>query len=105
MEKIMQGDAYGIPFVIETDNGRMTPDTLSDLEIVIGDMRKTLAEAGIRYDAAEGRFLFLLTQEESFALPAIPQKVQLRCKFQNGEVIGQSLGAIDVAASISKVVL
>lgn len=105
MEKIMQGDEYSIPFVIETASGTATPDIFSDLEIVIGNMRKTLSDGQIKYDDTSKRFLFPLTQEETFSLSTAPQKVQLRCKTQNGEVIGQSLGVINVAASISKVVL
>ena len=105
MDKIMQGDSYGIPIAIQTANGWATPDKFSEIEIIIGDMRKTLSSGQLTYDYVNAQFIFPLTQEETFGLSTNPQRVQVRCKFLNGEVVGQNLGNINVTPSLSRAVL
>ena len=86
----MQGDAYYIPFLFFDDDAQpITDDMLDDLEIVFGNVRKTLG--AILYD--DGAFLFPLTQEESFGMDSTV-KIQARLKFKTGDVLGASLGHV-----------
>ena len=102
---VMQGDEYGIPIQIKTSEGIATANTFLDVEIVVGDMRKTLADGEITYSETEQAFIYPITQEESLGFSNMKQRVQLRCKFPNGEVVGVSLGDITVRKSASKAVL
>lgn len=64
---MMQGDAYGIPITIKTNNDTVLSDEdVIDVEVVIGKLRKSFAEGDISYDPDTQRFIFPLSQEESF---------------------------------------
>lgn len=52
----------------------------------------------------DGKFLFPLTQQETFRLPKLCQ-MQVRVKFKSGDVIGSEIKQIDVAHALSKAVL
>ena len=98
---MMKGDSYSLPIRIDTDSGVATRESFADVEVCIGKaIRKTLSAGEIEYDAAESLFLVPLTQEETFALPD-RVRVNLRCKYGNGNVIGADLGVIEVAPSLS----
>ena len=103
---IMQGDQYAVPVEILTSDGRPARgDTFAEVEIVIGDMRKTLTSGEVTYDADGQVFLFPLTQEETFTMRDLPQKAQLRVKTKSGDVVGRNLGYIIIGVSQSKEVL
>lgn len=102
---IMQGDQYAIP-LIGTQNGKpLDMDTVDEIEFVVGKLRK-LYPGEVMLDE-EGRFLFPLTQQETFAVQRSSQHVQIRVKFKGDPpvVVGVDVGDIYVADSISKVVL
>ena len=101
---ISQGDQYGIPVTIKVNGELATPDMFSNVEIVIGNIRKDL-ESGVTYSADEQAWIFPVTQEETIRLAATKQKAQARVKFAGGNVYRASLGEIDLESSISKVVL
>lgn len=101
---MMTGDAYSVPLQIETSEGFLTPDELEDIEVFIGSIRKTLQQGHITYDYDENVFLVNITQKETFRLKG-EEKVQARCKFTSGDVVGVDFGTIDVTKSTSKVVL
>lgn len=103
---IMQGDQYALPIELMAKDGTpLSPDTLADVEVVVGTMRKTMSRGAIVYDAERGVFLFPLTQEETFAMRDQRYKVQLRVKTTGGDVVGIYLGEIIVDMSKSKEVL
>lgn len=99
---IMQGDAYYIPFSFFDDDGtKITNSMVDDVEIVFAGIRRTLSDNEIIYDGTNKRFLFPLTQQETFALPTIGRG-EVRLKFTNGDVIGDSFGNIIVLESDSR---
>lgn len=100
---IMQGDAYSIPITITTADGTLIDDTMVDaVEVVIGFLKKTYPE---EITFSDGKWLFPLTQEESFKLSSYQQTVQVRVKFNSGEVVGAVIGSVPITASVSKEVL
>ena len=101
---MMTGDAYRVPLQIETNEGFLTSEDLEDIEVFIGSIRKTLQQGDVTYDLDENVFLVALSQRETFRLKG-EEKVQARCKFLSGDVIGVDFGTIDVKKSTSKVVL
>ena len=103
---MMQGDSYGIPIEIKQKDGEVvTPTVVEDVEIAVGHIIKTFKTGGVGYDATEGKWVFILTQEESFKLPASTVKAQVRVMWDETHVEGASLGYIDVEESLSKEVL
>lgn len=104
---MMQGDSYGLPITIlkKKDNVAVTPDDVSDVEIVIGPLTKTYANNEVTFDSNTGKWVFHLTQDETFKFPATRVKAQVRVAWKNGCVNGYPLGYINVLESISKEVL
>ena len=101
---MMQGDEYYIPLSIEVEDTIVSPNTFDDLEFSFGKIRKTLKDGQIEYSEETGDFNIYLTQEETFTLKK-SEKMQIRCKFKNGEVVGVDIGSYKVIQSTSKVVL
>lgn len=101
---MMQGDSYGIPVEIKRGDGAaVTNADILDVEVVIGSLRKTYRNGDIAY--TNGKWIFPLTQEESFSFPSGEVKAQVRVKWRNGEVVGCSLGRVTVNYSRSKEVM
>lgn len=100
--KIMQGDAYAIPFAIDVDGTPVTDTMVEKVEIVIGEYMKEYPGA-VKYQ--DGEFLYPISQEESFSMQSCVRAVQIRVKFNTGDVVGVRLPDIDVAHSMSKAVL
>lgn len=102
MTNIMQGDAYSVPINI-TAGGTVIDDTMAEtVEVMIGFIRKTYPE---EITFSDGSWLFPLTQDETFKLSSFQQTVQVRVKFNSGEVIGAVVGSVQIAGSNSKEVL
>ena len=101
---IMQGDQYGIPFTIRDGEGNvLTEEDLEDVEIVIGSVKKRLANGEIQYRKADQAFVFPITQQESFSMFYRKQRAQVRVKFRGtGEVAGKDLGDMLLDMSVSK---
>ena len=98
---MMKGDAYSLPLSIETDSGSATAESFAELEVCIGrSVRKTLSSGEIKFDAERAVFLVPLTQEETFGLGG-RARVNIRCKYASGDVIGVDLGVLDFAPSLS----
>ena len=103
---MMQGDSYILPIeILNADGSVVTADSVIDVEITIGFLRKTYKSATVSFDASLGKWLFPITQEESFQFPASRVKAQVRVRWKSGGVEGASLGTINVAESLSKEVL
>lgn len=102
---MMKGDAYRIPISIETADGAATPESFADVEVCIGrSVRKTLSASEITYDTERALFLVPITQEETFAL-GDRAKVNIRCKYHSGDVVGVDLGILEFIPSLSREVL
>lgn len=100
--RIMQGDQYAIPFELEDTQGEaILLELIDTVEIVIGAITKTYPD---EISFSDGKFLFPISQEESFSMRNITS-VQVRIKFSNGDVVGTSLKSINVLESVSKEVL
>jgi hypothetical protein len=103
---MMQGDSYGLPFkILRKDDSIVTADDIADVEITVGFLTKKYSTGGVSYDSENGKWYFHMTQEETFQLPPIRNKVQIRFLWNNGVVEGVSLDGINVVESISKEVL
>jgi hypothetical protein len=102
---MMKGDAYRIPINIETAEGAATPESFADVEVCIGrSVRKTLSAGEITYDTERALFLVPLTQEETFAL-GMRSRINIRCKYAGGDVVGIDLGILEFEPSLSMEVL
>lgn len=103
---MMQGDSYGLSIEIKKSDGTaVTPEDVSDVEVVIGHLIKTHKRNQISFDTDSSMWVFPLTQEETFALPAMRVKGQVRIAWASGGVEGASLGFVNVSESYSKEVL
>ena len=101
---MMQGDCYNLGIEIIDDSGAaVTPQAVSDVEIALGNLKKTYKEGQLKY--GEGVWLFPLSQEESFSLTAGKLYGQARIKWTSGEVDGCLLEALRLTESRSREVL
>ena len=102
---MMKGDAYSLPIQIETDSGIATEESFAEIEICIGNtVRKTFSSGEITYEKQRAVFLVPLTQEETFRLHG-RARVNVRCKYASGDVVGVDLGVLAVTSSLSKEVI
>lgn len=106
---MMQGDAYGVSIEILDNSGNVvTESDVSDIEIVVGSLRKTYKNGEIFFvDNGDGspRWVIPLSQKETFKFPISRVNVQIRVAWSNGEVEGDLVGQIVVSESRSKEVL
>lgn len=103
---IMQGDSYSIPIEISTGENMFAIDIseLDELEIIIGNIRKTLNKGTITFN--DGIFYFPISQKETFSLEDGEHDIQVRVKLKDSNnVIGTVTKGICVLPSKSKAVL
>ncbi len=102
---MMRGDSYSLPISIETTAGVANADVFEEVEVCIGnEIRKTLSSGEITFDSERSLFLVPLTQEETFGLRG-RARVNVRCKYHGGDVVGVDLGVLDFAPALSREVL
>ena len=101
---MMQGDAYLLGITILNNAGvAVAPVDVEDIKITIGHMKKKYSDAKLCY--RDGKWLFPLSQKDTFGCwPAAP-KAQVRVKWANGVIEGKPLYGIRIGESISKEVL
>ena len=99
-----QGDQYALPIQIETNEGIAGATTFADLEVFLGSVRKTLSGGDIKYNSGTKTFNVYFTQKDTFKLNGA-EELQIRCKFDSGDVIGIKAGSYSVEDSLSRVVL
>lgn len=103
---MMQGDSYGLSIeILNNEKVRVTPEDVSDVEITVGSLTKTYKNNEVTFNSDTGKWIFHLTQEETFKMIPTRTKVQLRVKWKSGGVEGCNLGYKDIKESISKEVL
>lgn len=104
MSEMMQGDSYNIAISLKNNAGQeITPDDVTDVEITIGRTPKTYLQGEVSY--ADGKWLYPMSQDESFQLWPMMTDAQVRVKWPGGVVEGQKLTGMPVAESKSKEVL
>lgn len=101
---MMQGDQYTLPIQIETSEGIADATTFADLEIFLGSVRKTLSGGDVSYSEESKSFNVYFTQKDTFKLNGA-EELQIRCKFDSGDIIGIKAGSYNVEDSLSRVVL
>lgn len=101
---MMQGDSYSLGIAVLNNAGSpVTPEDILDMEITIGNLRKTYADAEIAY--SDGLWFFPIEQEESFGFWPAAVKAQVRVMWMNGVVEGKPIHGVRIEESISKEVL
>lgn len=101
---MMQGDACNLGINILNNAGNpVTPDDVRDVEITIGGLCKSHGRAELQY--ADGKWLFPMSQEETFRYHPSALKAQVRVYWANGVVEGKPLYGVRIDESISKEVL
>ena len=101
---MLQGDAYNLGIRVLNNAGSVvTPQDMEDMEITIGNLRKTYSAAQLTFH--EGVWLFPLSQKETFAQKHAAPKAQVRVKWKNGVVEGAALSGVRIQESISREVL
>ena len=101
---MMQGDSYNLGIKILNNAGNpIAPEDIRDVEITIGQIRKTYSNAELNY--SEGLWMFPVSQNESFSMWPGAVKAQVRVVWANGVVEGKPLYGIRNMESISKEVL
>lgn len=64
---IYQGDQYSIPFRIRHNGEIVTPDSVDDVVIAIGDIVRAYSDNTLTY--IDGKWLFPIYKEETLNLP------------------------------------
>lgn len=103
---IHRGDAYPIALNLSIDG--LPPDisTIDIVEVTLGDIAKTYPSNGVTFDDVNSRFLYDLTQADSFRLKPGLLEVQIRVKLKNSRVYGTCIAKIgSVERSSSEVIL
>ena len=103
--EIMQGDAYPLSILLydQERQAEITPDITEDVEFSVGGIIKSVASGQVYYN--ENRWIFPLTQSDTFSWRVGSQQIKGRIKFLDGEVKGVDIGEIIVTKSESKKVL
>ena len=101
---MMQGDAYSLGFTVLNNAGvPIVPEDILDMEITIGHLRKTYRNSQVTF--YEGRWLFPLTQKETFGYWPKAVNAQIRIVWANGVVEGKPIQGLRMNESISREVL
>lgn len=101
---MMQGDSYNLGFAVLNNAGvAVTPVDISDMEITIGHISKRYSRAELFY--SDSRWMFPLSQSETFGYWPRAVKAQIRIVWANGVVEGKTIHGVRINESISKEVL
>ncbi len=101
---MMQGDSYSLGIRILNNAGNpVTPGDVKDVEISIGHLTKSYRKAELIY--SDGRWLFPLSQQETFEYWPSAVKAQARVVWLSGIIEGKPIYGIRINESISKEVL
>lgn len=101
---MMQGDALKLGFSVKNNAGSpVTPQDIVDLEITLGSLCKSYRRAELLYH--EGRWLFPLSQGETFGLWPGTLNAQIRIHWLGGVVEGKPIYGLTLGESMSKEVL
>lgn len=107
MIEILQGSALPIAIdLVDEDTGDpITSDDVSNVELVIGNIRKTMTSGGITYDTEQKSWVFNLSQEETFSMSPTIYEPQCRIVLAGGRIPGAILSKVRIIEGRSKEVL
>lgn len=101
---MMQGDSYNLGILLLNNAQQpITPDDVEDVEITMGWESKRYTLGQLLYD--EGLWLYPMSQSESFSQWPGKVEAQVRIKWNNGFVEGQTIQGARFQQSRSKEVL
>lgn len=101
---MMQGDSYSLGFTVKNNAGALvTPGDIQDMEITIGHISKTYRKLQLTYK--DGKWLFPLSQKETFGYRPKATKAQIRILWADGIIEGKPILGVRVNESTSKEVL
>ena len=102
--QMMRGDAYEIALTLTDEESQAITDAdVTDVEIVLGGIRKTYANGDVTF--SDGKWIFPISQEETLnGLPSV-SGLQVRVKYTLGDVVGATVGNVYVLPSSSNEVL
>lgn len=93
---IYQGDQYAIPITVERNGITQTASDIQKLEVVLAGIRK-LYPGDIVYNSGTQKFLYPITQEDSFSLEEDTYDAIGRPLYADGTISGwQKLGGITI---------
>ena len=98
---MVQGDAYNIELTIRNQGALLDIDAVETVEVQLLNINRVYP-GEVQY--SDGKFLFPVTQEETFKLPT-SCPIQVRVKLKGDDVIGSCMQYIDVCSVLSRVVL
>lgn len=98
---MMQGDSYNVPITVLNNAGNpVTPDEVINVEVVIGRIAKSFLRQELVF--LNGKWMFPLSQTETFSIPPGAVKGQIRVKWANGVLEGRPLLGLRMTESESK---
>lgn len=101
---MMQGDSYSLAFTVKNNAGAIvTPADIMDMAITICYLTKTYRKVQVTY--RDGKWLFPLTQKETFSLRAMSTKGEMAIKWLDGIIERKPIYGIRVYESIGREVL
>ena len=101
---MMQGDSYWYGIRLRNNaKNPVTPSDVKDIEITIGHLRKTYLNAELLY--SDGRWLFFLSQKNTFGFAPRLLKVQVRVAWANGAIEGHDVYGFRIKEHIGKELL
>lgn len=107
MVEIMQGSSIPLGIVLrDKDTGApITDEDVTEAEVVLGHIRKTMSDGGVYYDSELEEWTMPLTQDETFSLIPKTYKPAVRVVLTGGAVPGTYLDSIRIVEGKSKEVL
>lgn len=104
MLQMMRGDSYNIAITLTDDeNQPITPADVAEVEIALGDLKKTYTSGDVAYN--DGKWLFPVSQDETLSTVAAVSTLQVRVKYLLGDVVGARVGNVYIVPSSSNEVL
>ena len=104
MEHIKQGDSYLIPVYIQANGQPLNISDVTEIEFTLGNTSK-LYPGKVEYDETNNRFLYPLSQEESFLFRPPLVTMDVRVKMLGTNVVGGDRKSIEVIKALSRQVL
>lgn len=84
--EMMRGDSFFVSFELQVGDRPITPDMVSDVEVLVKDaVHRAYSCGGIGFDAEHGKWYFRPTQQETLDMEAAGYDVIACVKFANGE--------------------
>ena len=104
MLQMMRGDSYEIAITLtDEENQPIAPADVSEVEISLGDLKKTYTSGDVAYN--DGKWLFPVSQDETLSTVAAVSTLQVRVKYLLGDVVGAKVGNVYIVPSSSNEVL